>query len=213
MRIFSKIKVEIAKKLLTTPIKIPLFGPFKYFEKKMATQFEHLAPLVSVAKLNNKYFTTYSFKKNNSKKKKALVVHGWMSKSIYMVKIIDQLLQNNYDVIAVDLPGHGRSPGFSLNWSDSVDIILDLQKKYGPFDLALGHSYGGSMILNAVGIQTIVKKLGQSLKVKKVILIASPTQISTVVDIFSRNLALNEIEKSIFQKRNLFKITNRSQRS
>ena len=57
-----------------------------------------------------------------------MVVHGWMSKSIYMVKIIDQLLQNNYDVIAVDLPGHGRSPGFSLNWSDSVDIILDLQK-------------------------------------------------------------------------------------
>ncbi len=42
---------------------------------------------------------------------RVLVAHGWGSRSDYLATLIDGLLSSGAEVVALDLPGHGASPG------------------------------------------------------------------------------------------------------
>ena len=137
-------------------------------------------------------FKVYVFNPDSSKK--ALVVHGWMSKSIYMTKIIQKLILNDYMVVAVDLPGHGASPARRVSWKDSVKALLKVQEHFNGFDLALGHSYGGAMILNATGIAHEVSDIEEILKLKNIVMIASPVKIQTAINLFAKKMGLSEYE-------------------
>ncbi|MEM7647093.1 MAG: alpha/beta hydrolase, partial [Pseudomonadota bacterium] len=144
----------------------------------------------------SKKFVAYSF--NSRAKKRALVVHGWMSKSVYMTKVIETLIANDYHVVALDLPGHGGSPSTTLSWKDSVKAILQAQKHFGAFDLALGHSYGGAMILSSTAVKNEVDDIPGILGVKDVVMMASPARIQTAIDLFSGKIGLNDLEKKEF---------------
>ncbi|MGL4242085.1 MAG: alpha/beta hydrolase, partial [Beijerinckiaceae bacterium] len=44
-----------------------------------------------------------------------LLVHGWTGRAAFMQAFAPPLLKEGYDVIALDLPGHGLSSGKRLN--------------------------------------------------------------------------------------------------
>jgi pimeloyl-ACP methyl ester carboxylesterase len=78
-----------------------------------------------------------------------LVVHGWASRSEHMMAVIEGIRQTGRDVVAIDLPGHGRSSGRKLNIRLGVTAIDAAWQRYGPFSAMVGHSFGGVVVLNA----------------------------------------------------------------
>jgi pimeloyl-ACP methyl ester carboxylesterase len=75
-----------------------------------------------------------------------LVVHGWGSGSEYMSELAVFLADTGAEVITLDLPGHGRSPGRFLNLRLAVSAIAAAAERFGAFDATIGHSFGGASI-------------------------------------------------------------------
>jgi pimeloyl-ACP methyl ester carboxylesterase len=62
-----------------------------------------------------------------------------------------------------------------------IASILELEKQFGPFEFAIGHSLGGMSILNAIR---------ENLKVKKAVIIGSGDIIQDIIDDFIKKLKL-----------------------
>jgi pimeloyl-ACP methyl ester carboxylesterase len=105
---------------------------------------------------------------------KALVVHGWRSRTDFMAKMINSLTQDGWDVIGLDLPGHGHSSGRALNVKLGVEAVHAVATWFGPFDFMAGHSFGGVVAVNAAvgGIKGFAP-----VPCKRIAIIASPNSI------------------------------------
>lgn len=116
-----------------------------------------------------------------------LVVHGWGSRSEHMRSIVESLRAEGFRVIALDLPGHGASPGRRLNMAVAVAAVRSAADWFGPFAALVGHSFGGAVILNAVagsvnGIAPVVAK--------RLVLVSAPSSMPAVFEDFGRFLGL-----------------------
>ena len=88
-----------------------------------------------------------------------VLVHGAWHGAWCWDLVVEQLLQQDVPVVAIDLPGHGAStePLTDLHGhGDAVRAALDAID--GPVVL-VGHSYGGAVITNAAAGNTNVKAL------------------------------------------------------
>jgi pimeloyl-ACP methyl ester carboxylesterase len=99
-----------------------------------------------------------------------------------LVKIADELLNLGYQVVSFDAPAHGKSEGKTTIMTEFIASILEIEKQYGPFEFAIGHSLGGMSILNAIK---------QGFKVKKAVTIGSGDIIQDILDDFVAKLKLN----------------------
>ena len=128
----------------------------------------------------NKSILTYEYGKSD---KKILLVHGWSGRGTQLFKIADELLQNGYSTISFDAPAHGKSEGKMTIMSEFIASILELEKQYGPFEIAVGHSLGGMSVLNAIK---------DGLQVKKAIVIGSGDVVQDILDEFIFKLGLKQ---------------------
>lgn len=92
-------------------------------------------------------------------KKKVLLLHGWSGRGTQLFTIADKLLENRYMVISIDGPAHGFSEGKRTNMSDFIETIKVVQEKYGPFEAAIGHSFGGMTLLKCTQLFLKINKL------------------------------------------------------
>jgi pimeloyl-ACP methyl ester carboxylesterase len=170
--ISTKLVTKFAAKLFTRPIKYKI--PKREFNMdKASVQETFLVPSI------NKEIIVYHYGKSD---KKILLVHGWSGRGTQLVKIADELLNLGYSTISFDAPAHGKSNGNSSIMSEFIASILELEKKFGPFEFAIGHSLGGMSILNAIR---------EKLKVRKVVIIGSGDIIQDIIDDFIKKLKLN----------------------
>lgn len=194
------LKTNIAYGLFNTPIKTP---PLSMEELKLMREatltFKALSPVtITINSFRN--YVVHRFE-NKLSTKRALVVHGWSSRSTYMVRFIKVLLDLGYAVYAVDLPAHGNSKGLQISWNDSIKTVLDTQNIFGKFDVALGHSLGGTAILGALSLADYLPEFESHFDTKKIALISAPTKMQTIVDKFSNYLNLTTDQKNIFSKK------------
>lgn len=112
---------------------------------------------------------------------KVLLIHGWAGRGSQMYAIADFLVDKGYRVTTFDGPAHGDSDGKVSAMPEFTASILAIQKKYGNFDYAMGHSLGGMALLNAVN---------QGFNCKKIVLIASGNSITSIVNQFVSRLEL-----------------------
>ena len=119
--------------------------------------------------------------------KTILLAHGWSGRGTQLVKIADAFVKAGYRVISFDAPAHGKAPGKTTQMNDFIEAILYLEKYYGSFYAAVGHSLGGMSLLNAV------KK---GLSIKKLVTIGSGDIISDIVSDFVFKLQLKEMYAS-----------------
>jgi pimeloyl-ACP methyl ester carboxylesterase len=126
----------------------------------------------------NKEIVVYQY---GSGEKKVLLVHGWSGRGTQLVKIADELVKNDYSVVSFDAPAHGKSKGNSSIMIEFIAAILEIEKQYGSFDIAIGHSLGGMSILNAIK---------QKLQVQKTVIIGSGDIIQDIIDNFILDLRL-----------------------
>ena len=126
----------------------------------------------------NKEIVVYSYGNSN---KKILLVHGWSGRGTQLVKIADAFIENGYSTISFDAPAHGKSGTKTTLMIEFIESILEVEKAYGPFEFAVGHSLGGMSILNAI------KK---GLQVKKAVVIGSGNSVINIVNTFVEKIGL-----------------------
>ncbi|NNC70674.1 MAG: alpha/beta hydrolase [Flavobacteriaceae bacterium] len=92
-------------------------------------------------------------------KTKILLAHGWSGRGTQLYEVADKLLENGMMVIAYDAPAHGQSGGKRTYLIDNMKVVEYLAENYGPFEAAIGHSFGGITLLNAQAKQPLFKKI------------------------------------------------------
>lgn len=167
----SKLTTLFAAKLFTTPKK------HKVPKREHAMERESIQKTITIPKIN-KEIVVYEYGKSD---KKILLVHGWSGRGTQLVKIADELLKNGFMTISFDAPAHGKSKGNSSIMIEFIASILEIEKQYGPFEFAIGHSLGGMSVLNAIK---------QNLQVKKAVIIGSGDIIQDIIDDFIYKLQL-----------------------
>ena len=169
--ISSSLTTKFAAKLFTTPIRHKLPKRELHMERE-SVQKSILVPEIQ------KEIVVYEYGKSD---KKVLLVHGWSGRGTQLVKIADELLKMGYMTISFDAPAHGKSKGNSSIMIEFIASILEIEKQYGPFEFAIGHSLGGMSVLNAIK---------QNLQVKKAVIIGSGDIIQDIIDDFICKLQL-----------------------
>lgn len=115
--------------------------------------------------------------------KKALLVHGWSGRGTQLVSIANALRKNGYMTISFDAPAHGKSEGKISHMLMFIECIFELQKIYGKFDVAIGHSLGGMSVMNAIK---------RGLVTDKAITIGSGDVVSDIFEGFVESLQLKQ---------------------
>jgi len=168
----TKMAAKFAMKIFTTPIKFKL--PKREEEMDIKSRQEMLE-LPSLKKSINVYH--YGNSGPN-----VLLVHGWSGRGTQLHSIADKLLKSSYSTISFDAPAHGKSTGKTSDMTEFITSILELQKHYGPFEYAIGHSLGAMSVLNAVK---------RGLKIKKAVCIGSGDVIEDIMNDFTQQLGMN----------------------
>lgn len=116
-----------------------------------------------------------------------LVLHGWGSRTEHMRPVVEALGGQGFRVIALDLPGHGASPGRRLNLAIAVAAVRAAADWFGPFAAIIGHSFGGAVAINAVAgsIRGIAP-----VDARRLVLISAPSSMPALFEDFSRFLRL-----------------------
>ena len=169
--ISPKLAMLFAAKLFVRPIKHKIPKRELHMVQK-STQTKLFVPQI------NKNIIVYHY---GDYEKKILLVHGWSGRGTQMVKIADKILELGYATISFDAPAHGKSEGKTTLMPEFIASILEIEKQFGPFEFAIGHSLGGMSILNAIK---------QNLNVKKAVIIGSGDIIQDIIDDFIQKLQL-----------------------
>ncbi len=172
--ISTKAVVVYAAKLFTTPIKHKV--PKRELEMDRSSQ-QKLIVIPAI----NKSIMVYEY---GNSPKKVLLVHGWSGRGTQLFKIADALVKEGYSTVSFDAPAHGKSPGNSSIMTEFIASIFELEKQFGPFEIAIGHSLGGMAVLNAAKSGLVVQKIA---------VIGSGDVVQDILDNFISRLELNPI--------------------
>ena len=110
-----------------------------------------------------------------------LVVHGWESSVARLEVLLHSLIECHFRVVAFDMPGHGHSPAKDTDIVRITDFITTLAESAGPFVAAIGHSFGGVCLVNAIRCK---------LDVAQLVLIATPSSLAGMIDKYCRALGI-----------------------
>jgi pimeloyl-ACP methyl ester carboxylesterase len=147
--ISPKLTILFAAKLFTTPIKHKT--PKREYEMEMKS----IQKIIEIPSINKKVMV-YQYGTSN---KKILLSHGWSGRGTQLFKIAEELLKVGYSTVSFDAPAHGKSPGKTTIMSEFVAATLEIEKQFGPFEAAVGHSLGGMSLLKATKKGLAIKRL------------------------------------------------------
>jgi pimeloyl-ACP methyl ester carboxylesterase len=167
-----RLAAKFAMKLFTSPIRFKLPKREEEMDKKSRQEEIDIPAL-------GKKINVYHY---GEAERKVLLVHGWSGRGTQLHSIADKLLKNGYSTISFDAPGHGKSPGKNSDMTEFIACILELEKRFGPFEHAIGHSLGAMSVLNAIK---------RGLKVNKAVIIGSGDVIKDIMDDFTAKLGMN----------------------
>lgn len=91
--------------------------------------------------------TTYAW---GSGTRAVLLMHGWNARAAQFATLVRELVGEGYRVVGFDAPANGASAGRRTDVRDWVAAAQRLSGTEGPFDLIIGHSFGGFAALAAV---------------------------------------------------------------
>ena len=117
---------------------------------------------------------------------KIVLVHGWSGRASQMGAFAKPLNDAGFEVIAVDLPGHGASYGNTGSIPVSAQALSDVEQHFGSIHALIGHSFGGAVCLLAVA---------EGLQVQAVVTIGSPSKLEWLLDIYVKYLHFGSTAK------------------
>ena len=120
-----------------------------------------------------------------------LFVHGWSGRGSQVAAFVEPLMAAGFQVVAVDAPGHGETPGDSTNVLECAAVLQAVSTHYGPVHAALTHSFGGMVLAYA---------MNQGMSVERVVAISAPAHVEYLVEGFAQTLAIPETVIAAMQK-------------
>ena len=122
---------------------------------------------------------------------KVLLVHGWSGRASQFLHIAEGLKKAGIPYISFTAPAHGTSNDKRSHMLEFAQCIEQLSRLYGPFDAIIGHSLGGTALMNSMTL---------GVKTNKVVLIGSHATITGSVKDFVKKFSLNsKVEKQLFK--------------
>ncbi|MBL8273032.1 MAG: alpha/beta fold hydrolase, partial [Xanthomonadales bacterium] len=118
-----------------------------------------------------------------------LAMHGWSGRATQFAAFIEPLLASGRQVVALEAPAHGQSPGDEAHVFAFTESILEIAAELKGLEAVIGHSMGGAAALHAV-------QLG--LPAERVVTIGAPAALPRVLARFSRWLSLPEAAERRF---------------
>lgn len=174
-----------------TPLPLPIDKEYREFARQ-ACEFLKNNRTELIERTTPRHYVLHHFAQpNNPGARKVLVNHGWMSRAAYMARIIHTLHQQGYEVYALDFPAHGEARGWQLPWYDAVAIVRSTLNDFGPFYAAVGHSFGGAMLLNTLNLSHQLPDWQLEHELTRAVMIASPTSMRTPVSRVARRFHLS----------------------
>ena len=171
--ISSRLASFFGIRLFITPVNFPIPKREQYMLKSAQKKRLHIPEIKKEIEI-----LSYGYSK-----KKVLLVHGWSGRSTQLFAFADKLLENGYMVISFDGPAHGKSTGKTTMMPEFLKTIQKINTTFGPFEAAIGHSFGATSLYNAAAT---------FLGIKTFIAIGSGDRISDIISNFAKNLYLNE---------------------
>lgn len=172
--ISTSLAAKYAKRLFVTPIKHKM--PKREFHMDKASK----QTLMRVPEIE-KEVLVYSYGESD---KKILLAHGWSGRGTQLVKIADHFVKLGYQTISFDATSHGKLKGNQSSLLEFIATIHEIDKQYGPFEFAIGHSLGGMSLLKAIH---------DGMQVKKLVTIGAADMISDIISHFIKALTLKPI--------------------
>jgi len=131
--------------------------------------------------------------------KTILLVHGWESRGTGLRTFVPKLVKAGFRVIAFDGPAHGDSSGKSTNLRHFAGAVTAAIHHIGAIYGIITHSFGG------VSTTYALAHLDSKIAVEKIVFVAVPAKMQTVLDGAMRTLnvppkAVEEFYKVIIGK-------------
>lgn len=176
-RNLSRLNTQWATKFALSLFFRPL--PFGIPEREMP--FRENAIKHELLTKNAQEFLVFELKGSGPK---LVLIHGWSGRASQFFKIAEFLQQHDFHVFSIEAPLHGELQGGRTNMLDFVDAIEETCQRFGPFEMAIGHSLGGMALFNV---------LSRNIWFEKLVTIGSPANIQGVVSDFTEKLELPPI--------------------
>ena len=148
-KISSRFTVIFSAKLFTTPIK------HKMPKREFSMDKNSKQSILNIPEIK-KEVVIYEL---GNAPKKILLVHGWSGRGTQMFKIAETLVEKGFATISFDAPAHGKAKGNTSIMLEFIASIKEIDKQFGPFEAAIGHSLGGMALFNSVKDGVEFKKL------------------------------------------------------
>lgn len=121
-----------------------------------------------------------------------LLLHGWNGRGTQLGAFMPALVAAGFRVVAIDAPGHGRSPGHETNIPDINAALQAVTRVCGPLVAVIGHSFGVVCALYATR---------EGLEVERIVAIAPPAEMRTLARRFCAALGLSSSVQADFYGR------------
>lgn len=131
-------------------------------------------------KYDNLNIATYRW---HGKNKTVLLAHGWESNASRWAYLLEVFRDNDYDVIALDAPAHGRSDGNQFNailYSEFINVAV---RRFSP-EVVVGHSVGGMA-------SVFCKNNHEVPSIQKLILLGAPAHFTGVFSRYKSMMGYN----------------------
>lgn len=122
---------------------------------------------------------------------RVLAMHGWEGRATQWGPLAEPLTRAGFELIAIDAPAHGRSPGRRAHVASFAEALLDADEQLGPFAAAVGHSMGAAAMTIA---------LNRGLRAQRAVLIAGPARLDAVLQRFTRSIGLSDPATQAFDR-------------
>jgi pimeloyl-ACP methyl ester carboxylesterase len=139
---------------------------------------------------------TYRFKPPCRSKGTVLLIHGWAAEAAFMAAFAEPLRRIGFEVVALDLPAHGRSKGQSTNLAACARAAHGVAQLYAPLHGIVAHSLGG---LVALWLAEGGPPLPSKVPVGKIALLACPNHFVDVARAFGAEHHLCRAAQSGFE--------------
>ena len=118
-----------------------------------------------------------------------LMMHGWSGRPTQFRHLVAPLVAAGRQVIALDAPAHGRSPGDEAHPLAFTEAVLEAAGELRHVEAVVGHSMGGAAVMLALAQQRFADRA---------VVFGAPAAMSRVLERFARTIALPGPAKRAF---------------